>query len=623
MIKRIFLRMLILGIFIIGIMIFLGGAAALYLASQVPPSTPMVNIHTPGHGEQIGLSQLVPVLSTSGDRENKIVKVELWAAEGEQLRLIEVDEPFEPEHAFSVPQGWQPLSPGPYRLIVRAFNDQGDYGQASVDVEVLEMLEEEEGEAAGPELADGEALPAPGGFEQEQPGISGTGTQGSEGVIDPPPPDPDPDPPPSNPGILLGGLLLESTYELLAPQLSINQVKMEALDFEVVESYEHVWCYASLVSSPYDRIPESGYFDTTSQFHWNIADYLGGVNSVEVSILGYQPLDIDFSCNGYRNNQLHHIGRLIVSHPPEDWNGQLIHGTGLGGEGFTISYRINPAGTDLEAPALLIENNLFQQKYFLWYWSGDEAEIDGFRIYQDDVLVASIAPNFRSYAIVPWWTVPPCDEEYEYHVVAYRDTMESAPSNFLRYQGAVCGLENAILHLSPHPACAGAGQTIEVKYLYDSPHGDASMGIRIFKDGQRIPDILSTYTHIQHGQGIAQIAVTYHGVETFTTDQVSVFMYDENGQDFYVQTFDQTIDWNRGSPDLIIKSARLDRNNNKLFVRVKNIGCARAQTSDLLIERHEDGWKGFLPVGVLEAKQTTVVELDLFPEDAGRWGGGG
>jgi len=396
---------------------------------------------------------------------------------------------------------------------------------------------------------------------------------------------------------------------------------MEALDFEVVESYEHVWCYASLALSPPERIPESGYFDTSSQFHWNIADYLGGVNSVEITILGYQPLDIDFYCNGFRNNQLHHIGRLIASHPPEDWNGQLIHGTGLGGEGFTISYRINPVGSELEAPSSLIENNLFQQKYFLWYWSGDEAEIDGFRIYQDDVLVASLPPNLRSYAIVPWWTVPPCNEEYEYHVVAYRDTMESAPSNFLRYQGAVCGLENAILHINPHPTCAGAGQKIDVKYLYDSPHGEASMGIRIFKDGQRVPDILSTYTRIQHGQGIAQIAVTYQGIEAFTTDQVSVFMYDENGQDFYVQTFDQTLDWNQGSPDLIIKSATLDRNNNKLFVRVKNIGCARAQASDLLIERHQDGWKGFLPVGVLEAKQTTVVGLDLSPEDAGRWGG--
>jgi len=174
MIKRIILWLLLFAVIIIGIVVLLGGAAALYLAFQVTPSTPMGNIHTPGHGDKIGLSQLVPVLSTSADKDNKIVKVELWAAEGEQLRLIEVDAPLEPEHAFSVPQGWQPLSPGPYRLIVRAFNDQGDIGQASVDVEVLEMLEE----TAGPELADGEGLPVPGGFEQEQPGISGQAQKG-------------------------------------------------------------------------------------------------------------------------------------------------------------------------------------------------------------------------------------------------------------------------------------------------------------------------------------------------------------------------------------------------------------------------------------------------------------
>ena len=132
-----------------------------------------------------------------------------------------------------------------------------------------------------------------------------------------------------------------------------------------------------------------------------------------------------------------------MSHPPEDWNGQLIYSVGQGGEGFTISYRIDPVDSDLEAPFVLTERFFFQQKHFMWYWSGDEADIDGFRVYRDGILIASVPKNLRSLATAPWWTVPPCGEEYQYYVVAYRDTLESPPSNFLNYQGERHNLREA------------------------------------------------------------------------------------------------------------------------------------------------------------------------------------
>jgi len=471
MIKRIFVWMLILGAVAFGIVILLGGVAALYLASQTQVSIPTVNIHTPGHGDQVGLGQFIPVHSTSGDEDNQIIAVELWELQGEQLRMIEVDEPLEPESTFSVPQGWQPLSTGSHRLIVRAFNDQGDYGQASVDVEVVEMPE-----GAEAELAEGEILPAPGGLDQETSGMYGSSAEGIEGVIIPP--QPNPDPPSDNLGVFLQGQILQGLGDLFTPQVLLTQVEVEALDFEVVEPYEKVWCYVSLASSPHERIPESGFFDTTDQFHWNIADYLGGNNRVELSLLRNQLLDIDLECWGDRNNQPYLIGRLVVSHPPEDWNGQLIHSASQGGEGFTVSYRIEPAESDLEAPLVLTERIFFQQKHFLWYWPGDEAEIDGFRIYRDEILIASVPPDLRSYAMAPWWTVPPCSEEYQYHVVAYRDNLESPPSNFLNYQGDVCGVDDDIVDIQARSVCAGAGKKINIQYIYSSSNGDASIGIR-------------------------------------------------------------------------------------------------------------------------------------------------
>jgi len=606
---------------VIGIVIFVVVVGVLYLTFKPALSIPMVTIHSPSGGAQVGIGELIAVNSTSRDENNNIVKVELWEVEGERLRLVGVDKPIEPAGAFSVPQGWQPLSAGAYRLTVRAFNDQGDYGQAAVDVEVVEMPEgaAEMALAEGETLPEGtgETLPAPGGFDSE-------GAGEFDNTI--PPPEPEPEPPPGDYWSILFDPILGHLGGFLPWPTNgdTTYIEIEALEFEVVHEYDRVSCYAKFDSLPVERIPESGFFETIDEYHWNIEEYLGGVNSVVIPAPINDPLNIHMECSGPRNHSYHNIGLLDVSHPPEDWNGQIFQASGILGEGFTISYRINPFEMDLEAPVQLSEISWNQQKYLHWIWSGDPAEINGFRIYRNDVLVASVPPETLLHQMAPWWTVPPCGEEYQYYVVAYRGAMESPPSNMLRYQGDSCVGRNEIIHISSGlEECGGTGRRFSVLYKYESHHGQASIGIRVFKEGQLVNQIFTTHPQIQHGEGVAQIVLTYQDWVPITTDKVMVYMLDENGQDFYMENFNQTLEWVQGLTDLVIESAEVDRDNHTLNVHIKNDGCGGppAEGPELAIVREADGWTGFESLQEdLPAKTGSLMTIDLNPEEAELWG---
>ncbi len=622
MVKQVVLRMLLIAGIVFVVIVVLGGIYTLFFSLPSAESAPMVIIHSPEHGAQVPAGKLVAVHSSVRDETHTIHKVELWSVREEILTLVEQTSLSEKDHSFSLSQGWQVNSPGSYRLIVRAYNDVGSYGEAAVDVSVVEKPEE----AASPVLEEDEMLPPMGGLEVGEPDAitvadepqGGGPGGGPEGLpIEPPQSEPAPEPPPQ-----FGGLVLQGLLDIFTPAPLYTFVEVEGLDFEVEQLYSGVYCYASLASYPTERVPATGYFDTSSQFHWDIEEYLGGDNSVVVTVFVDQPLEIQLSCHGVRsNNEIANLGLLEMTHPPEDWNGQVIQASGSGGEGFTISYRINPEGSDLEAPTQLHQISLNQQDHLHWLWDGAPDEIDGFRIYRNDALVGNVSATARLFPMEPWWTVPPCAEEYRYHVVAYHETVESPPSNFLYYQGPVCDMANDIEHISSQPTCDGAGQKLFVKYDNGSPPGFAFIGARFLSEGQVVPGILSTRPTIIHGPGTVQIIAQYHGVETFTTDEVLISMMDLNDQPFYVEAFNETINWSAGSPDLTIESAVTDWDNNVLQIQVKNSGCARAEASYLSILRDSDGQTGLMEVPKIEAKSSSLIILDIQPDEVGLWGG--
>ncbi len=617
MVKKVIRRMLVLASIFLGGVSLVGAALAVFAAGQPAPSIPLVNIHTPTKGQQIGMDQLVSVQTTARDESHKIVSVELWKVQAGNLQLISKEEAINPARTFSVPLGWQAQDAGSYRLLVRAFNDQGMAGQAAVDVIVGKQPR-----GGTSFLVEGETPPVPGSFDTAAPDDFGLSADPvvSAGGGSSPLPQPEPVPPPEASGSTFLAGIFQGLGDLFVPQAYVTQVELEALDFEVTESYDRVVCYGFIARAPFQRFPENGFFEATDQYHWNIADYLGGENSLPLTIPRNQPLDLALECSGYRDQEFHFLGRMDTSHPREDWNGQVIHSQTDEGEGFTFSYRINLVGSNLEAPYQLRQITWGSRRYLHWRWDGDPGEIDGFRIYRDNVLVASV-PERVPFLMPQWWTVPPCGEEYAYHVAAYRGDQESPPSDFLRFQGGLCQGLASISLSNGLPNCGGTGRRFLIQY--NLPTGEpASMGIRVFRSGLRVEKIVSTHTEIQPGSGTVQLALTYHGSDPITTDQIAVHLYDQANQDFYVKAFDRVMSWEPGKPDLTVKDAWLEPDLQKLNVLIRNEGCACPPVDEPILEivREADGWTGFdeLP-GKLYARTQSLLAIDLAPEEMPLW----
>ena len=602
--------MLILAIVFLVFLVILIGGVWIFSSAGVSESAPLVAIHSPPNGGEVGLGETIAINSTSWDEIGTITSVELWSLKGGIFTLVERSSVLDGKKTISLTQGWQPLSLGEYRLIVRAFNDLGNTGQAALDLQVVEETGDES------ILEEGLAISPEGGFDPAQPDPGGGG--------DPSPPSPDPDPNPPDPPILLP-LLFDVLMEVYFPPNG-TWVEVEALAFQVQEQYDELHCYVGLGDYPPDRVPETGSFQVSSIYSWNLEDYLGGNNKAVVFVPANESLDLYLDCVAYRqnNNVPFWPGSYQREHPPADWTGQVIVGDSINGEGFTVSYRINPVGGPLMAPTNFAQFTFNNRTLLRWNWAGDEDEIDGFKIFRDNSHVATVYKTQRITEIPDWWIVPPCGEEYQYTIVAYKDQLQSAPSNYLPYQGAICGGEDGVTSLNSQMICGGTGQKFFVDYRYHSPHGSASIVLKALKEGEPQPAIHSTQVGIQHGDGSGQVALTYHGSETLVTDQIAVLFYDNTSTPFYVQNFDYSIEWEPGIPDLSIPSARVDRDNNQLRVRIKNSGCAlpAVQTPMVSIKRGADGWTGFLELeDDLAPRSQAVMTMDIPPNEMDRWSG--
>jgi len=144
-----------------------------FLRSQDVVSKPLVLIHAPNYGQQLEVGQVTSVHAVARDA-NKIVRFELW-----------VDGQLHKTDTSSIPGGispfpmltdWQPLVPGSHTLTVRAFNVQGTRSQASINVESIEVLDQDNDGVAD----DMDACP-------DQPGFTttdGCPDHDSDGVAD-------------------------------------------------------------------------------------------------------------------------------------------------------------------------------------------------------------------------------------------------------------------------------------------------------------------------------------------------------------------------------------------------------------------------------------------------------
>ncbi len=621
MFKKVIQKMLVLALIIIGVIIIVTGGLWLLGRLKAENPGPVVSIQSPAYGSEFSLGEILAINSTSSDDKQFITSVELWVIKDGTIKLENRSFAGEGSHSISITQGWQPLAQGDYRLIVRAFNNSGNSGQAAVDLKVFEQTSEEETFI----MDDGLSTEAAGGFIPIQTSPNSTDPEGNDPSPSPPPPPPDPDPNPPGPGEFMAvmfDILMDAFFPV---EQQGTWVEIEAVAFQVQEEYDELYCYVGLGDYPAQRVPQTDSFHVTNTYEWDLPEYLGGDNIKVVFVPDNENLDIFLDCwaLGQNGSTPRWAGLYKQEHPPADWNGELIEGISSDGEGFTVSYRINPAGGPLMAPTNLHHVVLNNRVLLTWNWAGVPAEIDGYKIFRNNSYVATVPAAIYTTEVPPMWIVPPCGEEYTYNIIAYKDNVHSPYSNDLVYQSENCdGLDN-IDEISLTQPCGGSAAEVKALYQYYSMHGAASIDIRAIKNGEIVSEIFSSRVQIQHGTGTAAIELTNFSTDPLQTDQLTFYMYDHTNMPFYVETIDYPIDWDAGLPDLTIPSAWVDRPNNKLNIRVRNDSCSGlAITPNLSFIRQSDGLRGFQQItSNLRPGTQKLITIDLDPGEMDLWAG--
>jgi hypothetical protein len=244
------------------------------------------------------------------------------------------------------------------------------------------------------------------------------------------------------------------------------QVEFQALEFEVFDEYDRVYCYASLADGPEERYPESAdqYFSPGEERYWNIDEHLG---RRFVFPAEGEPLRVHAHCYALTGipgqGPLVDLGFIEESHAPP-WEGQVIEvfsTPGPEGGYFRVEYRLCEGSCEeaLFSPPRLRPITLGPHSPFgprertamlQWDWDGDEAQISGFRVYVNGTFVRAVGTDRRlsavfggyyEHEISDLW--PTCGETLEFEVTAYRGPAdvpeaESPPSNSRVWEAEAC-----------------------------------------------------------------------------------------------------------------------------------------------------------------------------------------
>ncbi len=205
---------------------------------------------------------------------------------------------------------------------------------------------------------------------------------------------------------------------------------LDALEFEVSDAYDEVYCYAGLADGGMERY---GPFEALDETHWNIAEHLGGENSRTVPVHDDESLEVRVECGAYNVHRIPGVGEeatywdlgsFTQRHPRSDWDGHVITASSAGGadgRSFQAKYRLCTESCDeatFAAPVLTLWRGLGDQLRLQWSWDGDESEITGFKLYVNGNFRASPRRDLRAYNLHSG-LLPTCGERLEYQVTAY------------------------------------------------------------------------------------------------------------------------------------------------------------------------------------------------------------
>jgi len=242
-------------------------------------------------------------------------------------------------------------------------------------------------------------------------------------------------------------------------------VEFQALEFEVFDDYDEVYCYASLADGDEDRY---GPFDIGDEArHWNISSELGSrfvafeADSLRVHAECWAAniyTWVEESPGGIpeagASGTVWDLGSFVREHPRSDWDGHVItveSDPGPDGHYFEVQYRICEGSCEEAAfaPPLLLLTEVGPpwggdpyMRVLTWRWDGDESLINGFKLYVDGSFYTSFRRDVRSYEL-RGSLLPACGERLEFQMTAYSGATlvpdrESPRSNTLVVEGPPC-----------------------------------------------------------------------------------------------------------------------------------------------------------------------------------------
>jgi hypothetical protein len=240
----------------------------------------------------------------------------------------------------------------------------------------------------------------------------------------------------------------------------MTTVEVQALEFQVTHDYNQVYCYASLANSAEERI---GPFSALSARRWDIAAFLGPLNSRTLFVPQGQPLQVRVECSGIvtgsrsvpapgggigeggSDEAYFDLGSITRTHNISGANIDEVtvdSSGGTAGRSFRVKYRVCTPGCKsavLRAPQIRLTH--VSGMHFLWWeWPGQTYDINGFKVYMNGNYMFSVGPRETHYR---FRDLPPCGRQFDVQLTAYRgnpnrpDT-ESPRSNVATWEGAIC-----------------------------------------------------------------------------------------------------------------------------------------------------------------------------------------
>ena len=333
-------------------------------------------------------------------------------------------------------------------------DSDGDLVADAEDLCPTESGSPESGGCSAADMADDDVVPADEGGIPSGGGTSDRDGDGASDDVDPCPteaglPENDFCPPPAeDPAPAGDGPLLEIPGFFFGEVIVPAFVEFEALHFEVPLDYRRVWCYTQLAGGEVARYE----FLPGEERSWNIAEVLGGGNSVHLAVRRDEPLDVFAECYGVYSifaPRTYYLGSITRQHAPEEWDGHVIQVDSTGGEpgghGFKVRYHLcSPTceATALQPPVITRFTTDGDRIHLYWDWEGDIRTIEGFKLYLNGNFIEAFPREERDTTWRQSSTF--CVDEWEFYMTTYggpsahTPDIESAPGNSIIWDSVPC-----------------------------------------------------------------------------------------------------------------------------------------------------------------------------------------